>query len=158
MRRGCWHAPPQSYWRNQMKKLAIVIVTTSMSLIVAPANAVTVGSSKQTPATGQQAMTPEAANAQLALAELIREARAGRVDYSRMEQDIVPAVRSAQPQVTAKLGQLGEVVALTYRGQVSLGPVRAHKFDVQHARGRSKWRISLGRQGKISNIDYKIER
>jgi hypothetical protein len=99
-------------------------------------------------------MTPEAANAQVILADLIREARNGRVDYSRIERDIVPSVKAAQPQVTAKLGRLGGIVELTYRGTVVLGPVRAHKFDVQHARGRSKWRISLNRTGQISNIDY----
>jgi hypothetical protein len=97
------------------------------------------------------AVSPEAAVAEATLRTLITEARAGTVDYSRMESDIVDSVRQNQAGVIAQLQRMGQVTSVIYRGQTK-GPAKLHKFEVQHANGRSKWRISLAPDGKISNL------
>ena len=139
-----------------MMKLVTTFALGGALMVLLPQSAMAGGRDQNAPIRAE-AMTSEAENAQVILSDLIRDAVKGWVDYSRMERDIIPAVRAAQPQVTTKLSRLGEIVKLTYRGQTVLGPVRAHKFDVQHARGRSRWRISLTRDELISNIDYRID-
>jgi hypothetical protein len=94
----------------------------------------------------------DAARAEAVLRVVIEEAQAGLVDYDRMEPDIVPSVRAAQAGVIAQLRRFGPVAVITPRGKPAGGKVRIYKFDVQHARGRSKWRISLGASGRISNL------
>jgi hypothetical protein len=140
-----------------MKKLVIMLAASSVVFALSPDTAAAQGTARGAAMHAEAAMTPEAVNAQAVLAALIQEARNGNVDYSRIEPDILPAVKAAQPQVTAKLGRLGDIVGLTYLGRTALGPVRAHRFDAQHAKGRSQWRISLNRAGLISNIDYRMD-
>lgn len=134
-----------------MKMIAAVMLSAGA---VGPADA----QSNGTPASHRVSavMTPEAARAQAILIQLIQEARSGQVDHDSFEVDIVPMIRSSQPQVTRRLRDIGDVVEVTYDGPIALGFVRAHRFHVQHARGRSTWRLSLGRRGRISNIDYRV--
>ena len=97
------------------------------------------------------------ANTQAALAEklvrtVISEAMSGFVDHTRMEPDIVPAVKLAQAGVIAKLRSYGPTLSIVQRGNPSGRGLRIYKFDVEHARGRSQWRISLAADGRISNL------
>jgi hypothetical protein len=96
-------------------------------------------------------IAPAAVGAEATLRAVINEAYAGTVDYTRLESDIVASVKENQAGVINMLQRFGEIKAVTYRGQ-SKGPAKLHKFEVQHANGRSKWRISLAPDGKISNL------
>jgi hypothetical protein len=128
---------------NKMKMLA----TASVALLLTQGSAVLAQAAAPVAAAYADQQVAEAM-----LLTIISEARSGIVNYDRMEPDIVQSVKAGQASVIAQLQSYGEVLSISSRGKPGRGAVRVHKFDVQHANGRSRWRISLGADGRISNL------
>lgn len=129
-----------------MNKMKMLAATAAMLLLTQGSAVLAQGT---TPVAGA---TAEQQTAEALLRTIISEARSGVVNYDRMEPDIVQSVKAGQASVIAQLQSYGEVLSIIPRGKPGRGAVRVHKFDVHHANGRSRWRISLGTDGRISNL------
>lgn len=93
----------------------------------------------KTPAPGSKAM----------LQTLLQQQGRGEVDYTLMNEPLAELARDQAHLVKAEMDRLGALGAITFKG---VDPTGFDVYEVQFAKGRLEWSISMASDGRVNGL------
>jgi DNA-binding transcriptional MerR regulator len=94
---------------------------------------------EKTPAPGSEAM----------LQTLLEQQCRGEVDYSLMNEPLAELARAQAHLVKSELDRLGALGTVQFKG---VDPTGFDVYDVEFAKGRQEWSISMAADGKVNGL------